>query len=202
MGIPLYFKTKDTACAVAGIEKPFIRLRQGWWFHSLGDGTLTYLPDESTNLVWFYITDLVPELHVICSWLKMKAIENILKRENLPFTDTQVMNMQDEASPYYKEINDASGMIPLNRRLSLCQTNAIDSLFSKYYDASGEVCGEIYSTLKKERFPGIEDFWESVVVPTVESKYINLSAKTVAIIHTPLIPLKRVSGAENKEMHF
>jgi hypothetical protein len=201
-GIPLNFKTRDTDCVVAGMEKPCIRLRQGWWFHSLGDGTLTYLPDESTNFVWFYITDLVPELHVKCSWLKMKAIENILNREKLPFTDTQVMSMQQETSPYYKAINDATGMIPLNRRLSLSGGTGDCSLFSKYYDASGKSDAEIYNTLKKERFPGVEDFWESVVVPSVEPRYINLSVKAVATLSTPLIPLKRMSGAEKKEMHL
>lgn len=183
-GIPLNFKTKDTDCVVAGMEKPCIRLRQGWWFHSLGDLTVTYCPDESTNFVWFYITDLVPELHVKCSWLRMKAIENILNREKLPFTDAQVMNLQDGESPYYTEINNAGGMFALNRRLSLPKTHVPDSL---------SFTGEIYRRVKKEHFPGIEDFWESVVVPSVGSRYINLSSKTVAPMYTPLIPLKRVS---------
>ena len=197
-GIPLNFKTRDTDCVVAGMEKPCIRLRQGWWFHSLGDGTLTYCPDESTNFVWFYITDLVPELHVKCSWLKMKAIENILNRERLPFTDGQVMSMQQETSPYYKAINDASGMIPLNRRLSLPGNK--QHADPKMSESTGFNAMESFNKAK-ERFHGIEDFWESVVVPSVEPRYTNLSAKAVTAISTPLIPLKRMSGAEKKEMH-
>ena len=94
-------------------------------------------------------------------------------------------------------------MIPLNRRLSLPGNKGVTAHEEpNMSETIGFHSLKSYNNLKKERFPGIEDFWESVVVPSVEPRYINLSSKRVASIFTPLIPLKRMSGAEKKEMPF
>ena len=189
-GIPSNYKTKDTDCVIGGYEKPFIRLRQGWWWHCLADSTLTYCPDESTNFIWFYITDNVPELHVKCTWLKIKAIESILRREKLPFTDAQVMGMQHHASPYYKEINDQVGYISLNKWLSLPGNKPHAD--KRMADTIGFKAVEINEGIIKKRYQPIDKYWKEVVVTSVEGKYLNLKTKTITPIYTPLIPIKRV----------
>ena len=113
-GRPQTSSLKESDCTVGGYEKPWLIIRKGWWCHSLADFSITYCPDTQTDFIWFYITDLVPELHIKLTWLRLKAIETVLKRYNLPVTDMQISVMQRPTSKYYKEINDLSQQVALN----------------------------------------------------------------------------------------
>jgi len=179
---------RESGCSVGGYEKPFLKIRKGWWCHTLGDFVVTYCPDTQTDFIWFYITDLVPELHIKITWLRLKALEKILKRDNLPVTDEQISVMQRPTSKYYKEINDLSGGIAINDWLGLPG----NKLNSEIPDSIGYEAYIKNTAMKKKSYRPVDDFWYKQIIPSVADRYLMHKDKKLLYVHTPLIKLKKV----------
>jgi|TARA_R110000824_G_scaffold107703_3_gene254206 hypothetical protein len=179
---------QESECTVGGYEKPFLKIRKGWWCHTLGDFVITYCPDTQTDFIWFYITDLIPELHIKLTWLRLKALETILERDNLPVTDEQISVMQRPTSKYYKEINDLSGQIALNDWLGRPGNKPNSKLpFSIGYEANKKNV-----IMRKKLYRPVDDFWHQEIVPSIEDKFLIHKHKRILPVHTSLIRLKKV----------
>jgi hypothetical protein len=179
---------RESECTVAGYDKPWLVIRKGWWCHSIGDFIITYCPDTATDFIWFYITDLVPELHIKLTWLRLKALETLLKRDNLPFTNEQISRMQRPWNKYYKEINDLSQQIALNDWLGLPGNKPNSQLVGSIgYEANTKNV-----IMRNKLYRPVEDFWHQEIVPSVEDKYLVHKHQRILPVHTPLIKLKKV----------
>ena len=179
---------RESECTVGGYEKPWLKIRKGWWCHSIGDFVLTYCPDTQTDFIWFYITDLVPELHIKVTWLRLKALETLLKKYNLPFTDEQLSKMQRSTSKYYKELNDLSQQIALNDWLGLPGNKPNSILPSSIgYEANTKNV-----MMRNKFYRPVEDFWYQEIVPSIENRFLMHKKQRILPVHTPMIKLKKV----------
>ena len=187
-GRPQTSSLKESDCTVGGYEKPWLIIRKGWWCHSLADFSITYCPDTQTDFIWFYITDLVPELHIKVTWLRLRALEVLLKKYNLPVTDNQLSKMQRSTSKYYKELNDLSQQIALNYWLGLPGNKPNSILPSSIgYEANTKNV-----MMRNKLYRPVEDFWYQEIVTSVEDRYLMHKEKRLLPVHTPMIKLKKV----------
>lgn len=174
---------KDNDCSIAGLEKPGLRIVNNWWHHSLMDKRLTtFVPDPNTNVLWFFLSDEVPELHIKITWLRIKAMENIAKREKFILNDRVVCRMQDPKNKYFREINEKSGYFAISDQLSRPgNTIHCDPIM---YDTMGFIVGKESTKAGLTLFPKCIEY-----LKTYES---------IDAIATPLIPIKPVEFVEFK----
>ena len=187
-GRPQTSSLKESDCTVGGYEKPFLKIRKGWWCHSLADFSITYCPDTQTDFIWFYITDLVPELHIKLTWLRLKAIETVLKRYNLPVTNQQISVMQRPTSKYYKEINDLNEQIALNDWLGFPGNKPNTKLPSTI----GFAANKRHVIIRDKLYRPVKDFWYQEIAPYIEDKFLFHKHQRIIPVHTSLIRLKLV----------
>jgi len=187
-GRPQTSSLKESDCTVGGYEKPWLIIRKGWWCHSLADFSITYCPDTQTDFIWFYITDLVPELHIKLTWLRLKAIETVLKRYNLPVTNQQISVMQRPTSKYYKEINDLSQQVALNDWLGFPGNKPNTKLPSTI----GFAANKRHVIIRDKLYRPVKDFWYQEIAPYIEDKFLFHKHQRIIPVHTSLIRLKLV----------
>jgi hypothetical protein len=105
--------SKKTA-VVWGLEKPHIRVEEGWlcWSMSsvLAEGN-NLGPNVDFDNVYFYLSEAVPELQIKISWLMMKETVSILKEVGLEVNDKNLNFIQDKYRSFniYNRINKACG---------------------------------------------------------------------------------------------
>ena len=134
------------------------------------------------------MTDLVPELHIKLTWLRLKAIETVLKRYNLPVTDMQVSVMQRPTSKYYKEINDLSQQVALNDWLGQPGNKPNSQLPSTIgFDAN-----KTNVIMRNKLYRPVKDFWHQEIVPSIDDKFLLHKHQRILPVHTSLIRLKKV----------
>ncbi|MDP7196967.1 MAG: hypothetical protein QF864_12360, partial [SAR202 cluster bacterium] len=141
-----------------------------------------------TDFIWFYITDLVPELHIKLTWLRLKSLETLLKRDNLPFTDEQISKMQRPTSRYYKEINDLSHQIALNDWIGFPGNKPNSQLPSTI----GFAANSANRKKIKKLYRPVEDFWHQEIVPSIEDKFLIHKQQKILPVHTSSIRLKKI----------
>ena len=134
------------------------------------------------------MTDLVPELHIKLTWLRLKAIETVLKRYNLPVTDGQISVMQRPTSKYYKEINDLSQQVALNDWLGFPGNKPNSQLPSTI----GFAANKTNVIMRNKLYRSVEDFWHQEIVPSIEDRFLIQQHQRILPVHTPLIKLKKV----------
>ena len=110
-GILTKHNKKRNGCVVYGKEKPEIGIENGWWvtryISSMFETPFRF--DEEFDDVYFFINGSCINLPKKISWLKAKAIEKIFIRDNIIPTDDNARDASLFASPYYEEINQATG---------------------------------------------------------------------------------------------
>ena len=131
------------------------------------------------HFIWFYITDLVPELHIKLTWLRLKAIETVLKRYNLPVTNQQISVMQRPTSKYYKEINDLNEQIALNDWLGFPGNKPNTKLPSTI----GFAANKTNVIMRNKLYRPVNDFWHKEIVPSIEDKFLLHKLYSVFLLY-------------------
>jgi len=198
-------KYNEIECSISGYEKPWIVLHDGWWCHTISDRVVAQSPLTSPfssafndNYYWFYINDLVPELHIKITWNRIKVIEEIIVRDNLPLTNQQISEMQISTSKYYKEINDKTNYISLVESISLPGYKAHENnkfsmgpgrMIARFCDFRNPFDELTNNICKKEKFI-VNDFWNNVVRKTIDESIFS-NQKHLPTLSTNSIPVKK-----------
>lgn len=177
------------SCMIWGLEKPFIFLKNNTWYWVTFSNRWFQYDTPSSNdydTVFFFFTDDVPEIAIKLTWLKIKAIETIIKTYgNITNKDAEklVNEVQHFSSSYYTFINKSMGYEGLERTLN-----------GNYWRASTDYSNWIgHLSLKREAM-GINRetryFFEEVVTQRVDSRFIDFEKKTLNHISSKRIPIR------------
>jgi hypothetical protein len=105
--------SKKTA-VVWGLEKPIIRVVDGWLCSGLSTAVAegnNLGPNVDFENVYFFISKDVPELQIKLAWLRMKEVVSVLKELDLPITNENAKFIQSSLRSFaiYNRINKACG---------------------------------------------------------------------------------------------
>jgi hypothetical protein len=150
------------------------------WFHYDTPSSKEY------DTVFFFFNDEVPELPVKLTWLKIEAIEKIIKTHgNIKFSEAEILakRSQDTDSDYYTFINESMGYKGLDRVLN-----------GNYWRASRDYSdGRKHINYKKEK-SGIsretQYFFEENISKRVDPKYIK-GDNSLYSVSSRCIPIRK-----------
>lgn len=175
-GIITRYDQKRKGCVVYGKEKPEIGIEKGWWivrYISSMWETPFYFDDEADN-VYFFINEACLDLPKKISWIKAKTIENIFIRDNILPTEQNAISASLFSSPYYREINDATGYRAL---LDFLNTDA-----SKIWGWWRQKLEKDIKLTHKEtnnKFILKNKYFDEVLVKTIDNRFLDLKNRMV-----------------------
>lgn len=175
-GILTKYDKKRNGCVVYGKEKPEIGIEKGWWvarYMSPMFETPFYFDDEADD-VYFFVNGSCPELPKKISWLKAKAIEKIFIRDGILPTEKNATSASLFSSPYYQEINRATGYMALSDFLN---TNA--SKIWGWWRQEHEK--DIKSTHKEtnNKFILKNKYFNEVLTKTIDNRFLDIDNRMV-----------------------
>ena len=183
-------KTKSRSCMIWGLEKPRVTLVNGDWFWATNSGMWWQYDTPSSNdydTIFFFSTDDVPEIQIKLAWLKISAIESIVKtRGNISKSEAEklVSEVQHFSSSYYTLINESMGYKALSRVLN-----------GNYWRASPDYSGWLkHLHLKREKIGIIREtqhFFEEEISRRVDARYIDEENKTLNSIPSRSIYIRK-----------
>lgn len=183
-------KTKFGKSGIFGYEKPWLVIHKGWWCHTLSDAVVANIgPNHLNDNIWFFITDLVPNLHIKLTWNRMKAIEKIMIDYNLPMTNTQAIAIQNTNSIYYTLLNNYCGYYSVNDYLRSPHVKLHED--SKLEDTIGYRVNQIMNIVGPQRIV-LDDYLDKEIHPTIHENYLHVATKRPVGISTQIIPIKPV----------
>ena len=168
---------KESDCLIMGMEKPGIRIHKGWYCHSISDSYWLNYPPYNGDIIFFYLTDLIPELHIKSTWLMLKAIEEILEEEGLPKTDNQILKMQRPGCAHYIEIIKRMGQNPINDFERITPKRDVPETRMMSFTKA------LY-----------DDYWVQSVAAGVEDRFLDNKKNVLRGLDTPLIKLRPVNA--------
>ncbi len=182
-------RIKSNACMVWGLEKPYVVLVKGTWYWVTFSNKWFHYDTPSSkeyDTVFFFFNDEVPELPVKLTWLKIEAIEKIIKTHgNIKFSEAEILakRSQDTDSDYYTFINESMGYKGLDRVLN-----------GNYWRASRDYSdGRKHINYKKEK-SGIsretQYFFEENISKRVDPKYIK-GDNSLYSVSSRCIPIRK-----------
>lgn len=183
-------KTKSRSCMVWGLEKPRVSLLNGEWYWATNSRMWfqyeTPASDEY-DVIFFFFTDDVPEIPIKLSWLKIAAIESIIKTYgNIKRQEAErlVQDVQHFSSSYYTFINEAMGYKALSPILN-----------GNYWRSSPDYAGWLKVLHLKRESNGInretQYFFDEEIRKRIDQRYIIEDSKTLISFPSRSIFLKK-----------
>lgn len=183
------------SCVVAGREKPQITLIHNetfwaWQTHSSHSMDI-YIKSEKDNLdvIDFYYSDIIPELQIKLSWLKIKALEKIIWINDLPLTKKTVEDLQSHSSKYYTFINSAMGYEALNKYLNSNLNKLIIS--EKVKIENTQIISMYKNFRKKNNIENLINEYYIDVSSNIRKDFLSDNNK-IAAIKSLAVPIKKV----------
>lgn len=189
---PIHYPGNGKTAIIYGYEKPHIEIKNEYYCWRSSDLLVDYgnaVTNGTTDIIFYYYSDLVPELQVKLSYKCIEIIEKLLKQENLTPNKENVEHIKHK---YYEQINDYMGYSALNPLLN--------STLSK----RGALKGASDKNVRKSRledgtFYVLQDFYDNVC-KSINNNYCyekifmdsNLIVGTFETICTPHIPIRKV----------
>lgn len=194
-------------CVISGYEKPSLIIHNGWWCHAITDSVVAQ-PGRPTihnlvdNHIWFYMTDLVPELHIKLTWNRMRAIERVMIDHNLPMTNEQAIAIQNTNSIYYKMINDYCGYNSVNTWLGLpgVKQHRDSTMKDTIGYGVGLISDHVKSLSKQSQHHVVDDYWKHEILQTIDERYLNIITNQPMTIKSQMIPIKPVEDIRNAKI--
>lgn len=189
---PIRYPGFGRTAIIYGYEKPQIFVKNGYYCWRSFDMFAHYgdvITNGTNETIYYYYSDLVPELQIKLSYKRIEIIEKLLQLENLKPNDENVQYIQGK---YYEEINNYMGYSALNpslnstlsKRGALKASSEISVRKSRIEDGSFDVIQEFYDSVTKnmkDRY-----YYEKTYLDS------HLTVNTFETVCTPLIPIKKV----------
>lgn len=93
---------KQQVCNLMGFEKPRLVIIDDVWHWQPVSSAYTATPCH--NEIWFFLNDIMPEIQIKLSHIKIQTIERIYRRDKIKYTGVWQPNEK-----YYVEINQSMG---------------------------------------------------------------------------------------------
>ena len=189
-GIVPRYDQKRAGCVVYGKEKPEIGIENGWWvaryMSSMFETPFSF--SDEVDDVYFFIDGACTDLPKKISWLKARAMEKIFLRDNILPTEKNANDASLFSSPYYREINRATGFQALSDFLN---TDA-----SKIWGWWRQKLEANIKTVHKEtnnKSILIGKYFDEVLVKTIDNRFLDLKHRMVDGIRSKSYKLFPVS---------
>ena len=186
-------KGKKT-CMVYGYEKPNITLQDGWWVFETTNRTYD-LPwsaiDPNTQVVYFWISDMVPELIQKLAHLKAKELDKIICENNIPVNKKDIHNIGNTngANPYYGRLMNAMGFQALSKFLNTYETKPGGNWATS--DAKEQATIGHDMTKRKQHL--VNNFFDEVVTKKLHPIFIDKEQKIIKPIWGKIIRVMKAS---------
>ena len=185
-------RTKSRSCMIWGLEKPYVALRNDQWYWVTNSGNWFQYETPSSNeydVIFFFFTDDVPEIPIKLTWLKIAAIESIVKTYgNISKRDAEQLarDVQHFSSSYYTFINESMGYKALASVLN-----------GNYWRASPDYSKWLAHLQMKREQSGIgretQYFFEEEVANRVDQRYIMGDKKMLHPVSSRAIPIRKTT---------
>ena len=183
-------RSKSKSCMIWGLEKPHVVLKNGeWYWHTSSGNWFQYDTPSSSeyDTIFFFFTDDVPEIPIKLTWLKIAAIESIVKTYgNISKSEAEklVKDVQTFSSSYYTFINEAMGYKALSHELN-----------GNYWRASPDYSGWLTHLQLKRHQIGVsretQYFFEEEVARRVDPRYIMGENKMLHPVSSKAIHIRK-----------
>ena len=181
---------KKTA-VVWGYEKPFISVYDGWFCWTATDRVADYRDmghNSNFDNIFFFYSDVVPELQVKLSWLRMKELIKILGENRMAITKHNVELIQQANMKYdiYKRLNEASGYRAINTFLNSAASKlGPQKLRSNFTARKNSIDNGSQAVL---------DDFEKTARGLIHEKYYDIKTVSIKGLRTLPIRMKRVDA--------
>lgn len=187
--------TGQKTCMVFGKEKPDIVIHDRWWCYQLMNNNWQQsfdCIDPDTDLVYFYVNDYCPDLIKKLSHAKVNEMEKIFLEKQLLPTEENSRMVSVQSGPYRERLLKAMNY---NAITNFLNTNATllgfgwqKNLESRQQKKSDPRLHNMNELLKF-------DFFDDVIVKTVDNRFLDLEERKVHGIWGKPIKIKPVSEA-------
>lgn len=175
---------QNTDCIVIGKEKPFVRVIDGWWCWQTNDAQFAdgYMHIDQGDIIWFFISDDVPEIQIKITWQKIAMLEKIARIEGVEITDSWAMATQSTDSKWYETLNIAQGYNALQPILNTNyykvdgESNIRRRQYNDWYDKSG------ITDVQKEWFEDdVKPYLRDDLLDHVNNKPVGVWTKPIKV---------------------
>ena len=172
-----------------------IRDRQdGWWVLETTNRPYDQpwsAIDPNTQVIYFWISDMVPELIQKLAHLKAKELDNIVCENNVTVTkdDIQSIGNTDGANPYYGRLMKAMGFQALSTFLNTFETKTGGSWATT--DAIEQATIGHDMTKRKQHL--VDNFFDEVVTKKLHPIFIDKERKIIKPIWGKTLKVMKAS---------
>ena len=181
------------SCWVMGYEKPHLTVDKGWFcfqmHHNLFNAAVSCV-DPNSDLIYFWLNDIVPDLIKKMAHSKCREIKNILKEQGHQPTTENVESMNSPRSPHYQRINRAMGLGGLTRFLQSRETHTGGSWRKLDLLQQHVVMDAHKPTIDKMN--ARDRYFEEVILKQTHSDFIDTEQKAILPIKSKSIPISPV----------
>ncbi len=118
-------RAQGRSCWILGLEKPHLTVENGWYsfqmHHNLFDTPLSCV-DPNSELIYFWLNDLVPDLIKKMAHAKATEMRKIFQQEGQAPDKQKVNSMNHWSSKHYHRLNRAMGLGGLTNFLMTPET--------------------------------------------------------------------------------
>jgi len=171
--------SRKKTCIVFGKEKPDIVIKDGWWCYQLMNNNWQQpidCFDPDTDLVYFYVNDYCPDLIKKLSHAKAKEMEKIFIEKQMLPTEENSRKVSVQSSPYRERLLKA---MDYNAITQFLNTNAtlLGFGWQKNLETRQQKKLDPELHLKNELLKF--DFFDDVVVKTVDNRFLDLTKREI-----------------------
>lgn len=178
------------SCWVVGLEKPHLTVHNGWYcfqmHHNLFDTPLSCV-DPNSELIHFWLNDIVPALIKKMAHAKCREIMKIFKEQGIKPNKKTVESMNLHTGKYYQRINRAMGLGGLTKFLMTAETHRGGAFRTMDLAQQRVVISDDKQMLEKIALR--DRYFDQVIVKETHNELLNLDKKKPMNIYSKPIPI-------------
>lgn len=186
-------RANKRSCWVVGLEKPHLTVDKGWFcfqmHHNLFDTPLSCV-DPNSDLIYFWMNDIVPDLIKKMAHSKCREVKNILKEQGNEPTKANVESMNYHRGVHYQRINRAMGLGGLTTFLRTPETKSGGLFRQKDLIQQHAVMDEHKPTIDKMN--ARDRYFDEVIIKQTHSELLDIPGKATLPIRSKSIPISPV----------
>ena len=186
-------KHNKKSCWIVGLEKPHLTVNNGWYCfqmkHDTMDTPLSCV-DPNSELIHFWLNDMVPDLIKKMSHAKCREIKKIFKETRMIPTKLTVEQMNKVTSRYYQRLNQAMGLGGLTKFLMTAETHEGGAWRSMDLAQQNNIIAN--DKQLSEKILLRNRYFDEVIVKEIHNELLHLDAKKPMQIYSKPIPIMPV----------